>query len=1208
MVQQGRSQLQMTLLQQSGPGSLPLSNLKPDDFLGFLRRIEQLIIDERLSPVLVYWSSQQAKRLLPSNQRYRELMRDCFCISVFSEERPEPPDEWCFVLESRQFCLFVYGRQSPDATAGNEFQCAGSVDPQIVRQACAMMQPIWQYIDLPETTRSEDARRNLGPVSTTTQLAERCRVEWPIIKPPASVGQSFQSTSAPGPGVRPFDPSLQSALAGGVPVPAPVPSHDIGPQPLVTGPGPLPFTSPVPAPGPAAAGGIEPVNKFRGFAGSPLTAPGTLVQPGAGQPVPGQPAEKDSSRSVIPQAAQEIIREIIGKLRHSKDQSSILQLAIEKLTQVGKAHRGLIWQLAGDQLQVVNEYSISGHNCFVGNQLGPEECTAMTIEFLSRFPDESGAGVISVPDTMQDSKLHKMAPTLASLIELGEVRARLVAQLRCRGLFSGFLELQQCKQPRQWSEEDAAVLQSVAEMLSVVVQQSRDQSKIETDAQEMKLINEIANLFRESKGEKGHDMLVRSLQLVADHLGFVHSQIYLYSQDQAVLEPQLTDGQHAPVDLSAKENPFVQVYESGRVKPINVEYTRKGDPFFGHDTALVVPLLSEGERLGVLGLWERRPNQPQLRPQDNDLALTVAGQLASTIRADQAITQIRAEQRREALINRVSEEIRESLKEVDHIMETLVQCLQEYFGLDLCVVALFDNQAQDFTKSKTAGPLAPSENEPAPNFGEKLFLNMITELKQGQTIPLIGDDLKRRFAQQNILPPQEIGLATLVPLVHAGNFKAALCMVSRERNRPFPEKDMRMVSDLADRVAVVVSHAELFAQVERQAVTDPMTGLYNRRHFGEQLSKEIDRFQRFGHAFSYIIVDLDFLKKINDSLGHQFGDVAIKHIAQVLKKSVRDVDTAARYGGEEFVVLLPETDVKRARVAAERICASIREEPVEGIGTITASVGTSTYPDDADDRDKLTELADQALYLAKHRGRNQVCSVSEDLKPSLEQRGEEALEVQKAAIKHKAEEMASIDLKLVAEHGILGIMGAIIKIIEARDEYNNERSPKAAEYATKMAQALHLSKDHVTVISLAAILHNVGKLSLPQEILQKRGPLTPEERKLVEQSPSLGAKFLEPAKNLHRVATVIEAYHEHYDGSGYPKGLKGEEIPLESRIIALVDAYIAMTSDRPYRKAMSHEEAVKLIQAGASKDWDPRLVKLFLSILQKSQAEARSGA
>ncbi|HEY9784157.1 MAG TPA: diguanylate cyclase, partial [Candidatus Obscuribacterales bacterium] len=564
-------------------------------------------------------------------------------------------------------------------------------------------------------------------------------------------------------------------------------------------------------------------------------------------------------------------------------------------------------------------------------------------------------------------------------------------------------------------------------------------------------------------------------------------------------------------------------------------------------------------------------------------------------------------------------------KEVDQIMDTLVESLHEYFNLNLCVVSLYDWPNQEFTKSKTAGLdeppspaiesaeeiAVPKEEEPRVlNLGERLLVACAEDMKNEKKVFLTRDQIREKLSEQGMEMPPDCMSATLVPLIHAGKFKAALCMVSGDRSAPFPEKDMHMVADLADRVAVVVSHAELFQQVERQAVTDPMTGLFNRRYFQEQFSKEIDRFQRFGHPFSYIIVDLDYLKKINDTLGHHFGDIAIKHIANVLKRSVRDVDVVARFGGEEFVVLLPETDLQNARMVAERICSAIRAKEVEGIGTITASLGLATFPKDAEDKDKLQELADQALYLAKHRGRNQVCSVSEDLMPSLKdgqppssvaQQPEKAQtkaesEVAQAKLQETA---ATVDLDLVAEKGILGVVAQIVKGVDEKDAYGNERSPRAYTIASRIAQALRLSKEHAEIVSLSAVFNNLGKLGVPEEILKKNGPLSENERDVIKRVPALGAKLLEPARMLVKIGAVIEAAHENWDGSGYPKGLKGEEIPLESRIIALVETYVAMTSDRPYRKALSKAEAIRQIQDESGKRFDPRLVKFLISILQK---------
>lgn len=1196
----------MMLVQQSGPGSLAVSHLRPDLFLDFIRKIEAMVLKSGQSPIFTFWSSRSARRLLPEGPGYRQLMTDAFCVSMFSEDRTDKHDEFCFMVESKSLCLVLYGREMDDASlnaaesgdsARGTFQCVGSCDPLTVRRAYQLMFPLWQFVDLPEANNLEDARANAAAANSAAQFVQEARQAWPVIKAGGDGGKATATATA-----SPAPPADTPAKTNG--------NGDGDGQDTARY---VDLTQIAPEDG-------------------PIIPPGTAPDAVADAQATGPPKDKqdkkqaakrdnkglkdlrqvwtnisDEERIVFPPDAQKIIRDIVGQLRHSSDLSSILQLAIEQLTEACHADRGLIWQVVGDQLTVTNEHAPNGHTCFSGTNLGSQESTAIVLDFLSRFPDEGGTGVIGNPDTGQDQKLHKMSPTLASLVELGGVKARLVAQLRCRGIFSGFLELQQCSSTRDWSEEDAAILQSVAEVLSFVVQQAFDLSKIEQDADEMKLINEISSLFRESKGQRSQDTLAKSVMLVAEHMGFTHSQIYLFIEEEGNLQSQMADSsQSQSVDLSAKDNPFVQVFESGRGKVVNAEYTRKGDPFFGHDTALIVPLLSEGERLGVLGLWERSPGTPPFRAQDRELALTIAGNLASIIRADQAIAQIRADRAREQLINRVSQEIRQSIKELDQIFETLVNALTDHLKLDLCVVSLFDQNQNSFVNSKITGELTNAEEPLTAHFAEQLFEAVMELLQKGQIIILYPDDIRETLAPLEIVPPGMIKMITLVPLVQGESFKGALCMVSCERSRPFAVKDMKMIQDLADRVAVVVTHKELFEQVERQAVTDPMTGLYNRRYFQEQLIRELDRNQRFGHPFSYIILDLDYLKKINDTLGHQFGDAAIKHIANVLRKSIRDVDTTARYGGEEFVVLLPETDVAGARIVADRMCASIREKEVEGIGIVTASIGVATYPVDAQDAAHLTELADQALYLAKHRGRNQVCSVSEDLLPTLDESGEKSVPEPKrdAPVKPKTEELASIDLKLIAEHGLLGILGAVVKMIEARDAYTNDRSPRAADYATRIAQSLHLSKDHATIISLAAILHNVGKIAVDEEILQKKGPLTDEERKIVQTAPTIGAKILEPAKHLFRVASVVEAYHEHWDGTGYPKGLKGEEIPLESRIVALADAYVAMTSDRPYRKALSKEEAMKLIADGANKEWDPRLVKIFLNLLSREDAAA----
>ncbi|MBP7863366.1 diguanylate cyclase [bacterium] len=1267
-VEPSRIQLQMMLVQQSGPGVLPLSVLPPvDGFIPFIRQMEQMAIEGRMRPIFVYWSRQNANRLLPTGKAYTELLRDAFCVSIFSENRSDPPDEWGFLMESNGLCLVVYGQQAFESKPGERYQCTGSCDPAIVNDAIVRLLPKWQRLDMNESNRLEEMRMELGLKGSAPPYMERVRQAWPIVKAPLQQGiilDPLQSLAlpeadnynqpAPQAGISPVQSIAPPALAGASPPP-------IGGVP------PSPFQS-LPAPGK-----VQPIAIDMGMQGMPNYSTGaanlssssahtkssasisssrlTTLEPGQAMRTKSsdqlliQELDKavtglsNELPSVVPPAAQMIISDIISKLRHSSDLSPIFQYAIENLVKSAGADRGIIWRIDGEHLKVTHEFSTNGHNCFVDNKLTSVESSAIMLEFVSKFPDETSSGVISIPNTALDTNLHKVAPTLSSLIELGGVEARLMSQLKSRGKISGFLELQQCKGSREWSTHDAFVLQKIAELLSVVLQQAADQSRIEMDAQEMKLINEIAMLFRESRGMTTREALVKSIRLVAEHMGFTHSEIYLFNREENILEPQTEDSNLKSVNMEISDNPFVEVFKSGRGKMINVEYSRKPDPFFKHDMALVLPLTSEGSRLGVIGLWQRQANKADFRTQDRELGLTIAGHLSNVIRADQAIQQIRADQARTSLINRVSSEIRNALKRADQIMETLVEALQEFFKLELCVCALYDSQSDSYSKSKVASMSIKKEGkkkkdesaaiagldqneEENLNVGDILIRSLSSDLKIGATVFLESNQIDDILKEKGITSPISYTSATLVPLFYGGVYKAALCLISPDQVRQLPEKDELMVLDLADRVAVVISHAELFAQTETASFTDPMTGLFNRRHFETQLDKEIDRYTRFGHPFSFIIVDLDYLKKINDTLGHHYGDEAIKHIGKVVQKSVRDVDTVARFGGEEFVVLLPETDLKAAKVVADRICTSIREKQVDEVGTITASLGVAIFPHDANDKDRLFELADKALYLSKTKGRNQVRTVAEDLFTDGKEveidmtvkldadRYADAPKDEKDEKNKKedpaAKEAAAIrpalpifDLNAIAEKGILGLLAQVVKAVEEKDAYDSERSQRVYKYANLMAQSLHLAKEHAEIVSLAAVLCNLGKMVIPEKILQKKEALTEDEMKLVKQTPSVAAKFLEPAKLLFRVSQIIEACRENWDGSGYPNQLRGPDISVESQVVSLVDSYTAMTSDRPYHKAMSHEEAVKEIQAGSGKRWDARLVKLFLSILQK---------
>jgi putative two-component system response regulator len=240
------------------------------------------------------------------------------------------------------------------------------------------------------------------------------------------------------------------------------------------------------------------------------------------------------------------------------------------------------------------------------------------------------------------------------------------------------------------------------------------------------------------------------------------------------------------------------------------------------------------------------------------------------------------------------------------------------------------------------------------------------------------------------------------------------------------------------------------------------------------------------------------------------------------------------------------------------------------------------------------------LFLAKRRGRNQVCTVAQDLLPTLTEKGEIQIDLSDRGVQHRVLDYAGgFDLSFVSKNGLIGVLTEISRRIDERDHYQDDRSTRASAYASKLAKALNFTKEHSHIIELAAALNNLGKLEVPELILQKPGPLTKEEMAVMHRSPKSAAKLLEPTRLLQKVVPIVEAYREHWDGTGYPRGLKGDLIPQDARVVSLVDAYVAMTSDRPYRKGLTKEQAIREIQKGAGKKWDPRIVKIFLSLLRK---------
>jgi diguanylate cyclase (GGDEF)-like protein len=364
-----------------------------------------------------------------------------------------------------------------------------------------------------------------------------------------------------------------------------------------------------------------------------------------------------------------------------------------------------------------------------------------------------------------------------------------------------------------------------------------------------------------------------------------------------------------------------------------------------------------------------------------------------------------------------------------------------------------------------------------------------------------------------------------------------------------------------------------------QAATDPLTGLGNHRSFHKTLRDEAAFAASQGAPLGLVIIDLDGFKEVNDSLGHLAGDQLLREVAVALTRVV-DRDRIYRYGGDELSVILPGDDQATAVETAERLKGAILGVSAPG-HAITASFGVASFPESASTSEELVYRADMAMYWAKAAGKNRV-SCWTDVAGRAGDPGRNINDRRQPA----------------------DVVTSLCMVLAAKDAFWRERAERCAAYAGELASALGLAGPDAAIVRLAALTHDVGVLATPDEILQKPGPLTDAEMALVKRHSVDGANMLTHTTAAGPAALAVRHHHERFDGSGYPDGLSGEAIPLAARIIATVDAYVAMTSDRPYQVAMHPEAAQDELRRGWGAQFDPRVVDAFLLVLTAGDAVA----
>lgn len=362
---------------------------------------------------------------------------------------------------------------------------------------------------------------------------------------------------------------------------------------------------------------------------------------------------------------------------------------------------------------------------------------------------------------------------------------------------------------------------------------------------------------------------------------------------------------------------------------------------------------------------------------------------------------------------------------------------------------------------------------------------------------------------------------------------------------------------------------------------DGVTGLYNHMYFQNALKTMVNEAKKKKEKISLIFFDIDSFKHYNDLNGHQKGDEVLKHIGEIVLKNLRKQDIAARYGGEEFVIILPNTNEAESMEIADKLRRIIEKEKFYGEenqpnGTLTVSLGISIYPDKARNEIELLKSADDALYRAKFFNKNRVetyKSILEDLEKDIDDK----------------------DIELVTS------IKTLISVINAKDRYTYGHSERVVVYSRLMAEKLKLNNQEKNNLIYGAYMHDVGKINVPKEVLNKKMPLTNEEWELLKHHSENGVEIVRQVNKLEGAIPIILHHHEKFDGTGYPYQLKGEEIPYLARILCVVDSFDAMTSNRPYNKIKSYQEAIEELKVCSGTHFDPELAKIFIEVIEENK-------
>jgi len=681
------------------------------------------------------------------------------------------------------------------------------------------------------------------------------------------------------------------------------------------------------------------------------------------------------------------------------------------------------------------------------------------------------------------------------------------------------------------------------------------------------------------------------------------------------LEMEVIEGQRVPKRSRAAGNHLIEhVLRTGQPLLVTEKFKEEAEhlgfqPRRSFGSVCVVPLIRYDRTVGVLGVHSAK--ERAFDAGHVEFLRVLASEAGIAMENARLFEEEQKKSRQLTLINAVSSHAITTL-DPDEMLAKIAAEMEKHLAYDHIGIAILDYSLKELVVQAEAGARREA-------VGRRIVLGegLVGQVARSSQTTVVRE--VTASSPRLVLPGSVAGVA--LPVTYGEQFLGVLYVESSTACE-FPDSDVALLRTLADLFAGALHNALTFQKAQEQAITDGLTGVKTHRFLMEALSSEWKRSTRANRPLALVLMDLDRFKFVNDFYGHLEGDVVLQRVGHILEQNCRRSDVVARYGGDEFVVLMPETSVEQARQLANKLRGWIASDPLLRDKNITASFGIAGFPVHGSTPQELIQIADSSMYLSKHQGGNLVSSAEQGDPNDRKRWKKDVLEAYlgvtlKRLFSTGPEAFEEIYRRLeqftrsLREQGgdgsgetlpaaVVETVTSLAFAIDAKDHYTQGHSQKVSAYAVMIAQALGLTPTELEEIRLAGLLHDIGKVGIPETILNKSGPLDATEWETMKTHTDLGARILEPLEPMSRIREMVRHHHEFYDGTGYPLRLEGEQIPYGARVIAIADAYDTITSERTYKKARTPEDAFAELQRCAANQFDPDIVRVFIDTMRRA--------